>query len=133
MTARYAYADPPYLGCGMTRQRTGTSSTASSTGGPTGGWEPVILRGGRRQRSRSEPTVRDFVATPITLRRGLTGAKPPQFCAWVLDLLGYRPGDTVDDLFPGTGSMSDAVAAVDGRLEHAEHAGWTQPTLEGAP
>lgn len=45
------------------------------------------------------------LAEPITLRRGLTGAKPERFCRWVLDLLGVD-GDTVEDLFPGTGVMS---------------------------
>ena len=35
--------------------------------------EPVIWRGGRK-RGRDEDTVRDWVACPITLRRGLTGA-----------------------------------------------------------
>lgn len=28
---------------------------------------------------------------------------------WVLNLLGYVEGDTIDDLFPGTGSMATAV------------------------
>ena len=26
-------------------------------------------------------------------------------CRWVLDLLGYCDGDTIDDLFPGSGVM----------------------------
>ena len=50
------------------------------------------------------------MAEPITLRKGLTGAKPPRFCDWVLDLLGYVPSDTVIDLFPGTGVMGETVA-----------------------
>lgn len=73
-------------------------------------WEPVVFVGGRQPRSREELTVRDYISAPITLRRGLTGAKPAAFCQWVLDFLGYRDGDTLTDLYPGTGSMADALA-----------------------
>ena len=76
-------------------------------------WEPVIWRGGRsasERGGRGVPTTRDHLSEPITLRKGLTGAKPDRFCAWILDLLGFMPGDTIDDLFPGTGSMGRAVA-----------------------
>lgn len=169
--AHYAYADPPYLGCGRlyvahhpdalewddleTHRRLvdrlvrdypdGWALSLSATSlrailpmcpedvrvcswvkpfasfkpnvNPAYTWEPVIVRGGRSGRPRTEPTVRDHLAEPIALRRGLTGAKPQRFCRWVLDLLGYRAGDRVDDLFPGTGSMTRATAEVDGRLE----------------
>jgi len=71
-------------------------------------WEPVIFRPGRDSSGDGAPVTRDHLRQVITLKRGLTGAKPPQFCRWVLDLLGYVDGDTVDDLFPGTGVM-DAV------------------------
>ena len=75
-------------------------------------WEPVIFWRGR-DIPRSAPTWRDHLSHPITLRKGLTGAKPAAFCAWVLDGLGWQPGDTLDDLFPGTGIMGDVIA---GRL-----------------
>lgn len=68
-------------------------------------WEPVIFRGERRKRDRSEPTVQDFCIAPITLKKGLAGAKPPKFCRWVIEMLGLQDGDTLDDLFPGTGAM----------------------------
>jgi hypothetical protein len=71
-------------------------------------WEPVLVRGGRR-RTREQPTVRDWVSEVITLKRGLTGAKPDAFCRWVLDVLNFQDGDTIDDLFPGTGTMGDAA------------------------
>lgn len=66
-------------------------------------WEPVIFWGARTQRDRSEPTVRDYVVVPIALKKGLPGAKPPEFCRWIFELLGLGAGDTLDDLFPGTG------------------------------
>lgn len=76
-------------------------------------WEPVIFRGGRKI-ERSEPTWPDHIVEPITMRKGLTGAKPPRFCRWVLNGLGYRPGDEMVDLFPGTGVMGEVVSAANG-------------------
>jgi hypothetical protein len=73
-------------------------------------WEPVIFRGGRKG-DRKRATVRDWHSENITLKKGLVGAKPPGFNRWILDLLGVLPGDTLDDLFPGTNSMADALAA----------------------
>lgn len=73
-------------------------------------WEPVILRGGRVSSKDGAPVTRDHLAEPITLQRGLTGAKPQRFNRWVLDMLGHIDGDQVDDLFPGTGGMSAVLA-----------------------
>ncbi len=77
---------------------------------PAYAWEPVIWRGGRIKRARTEPTVRDWVAANITMRRGTHGAKPDAYCFWIFDLLGLRPGDTLDDLYPGSRSVSRAWA-----------------------
>ena len=74
---------------------------------PAFAWEPVIFRGGRKRR-RDEDTVRDFVVANITLRRGTHGAKPREFCVWIFDLLGMRPGDELVDIFPGSGAVTDA-------------------------
>lgn len=68
-------------------------------------WEAVLFRGGRR-RERTEDTVRDFVSANITLEKGTPGAKPPAFCSWVLDLIGWQPGDVFDDVFPGSGAFA---------------------------
>jgi hypothetical protein len=65
-------------------------------------WEPVIVRGGRK-RTREQATVRDWVSVPITLRKGLVGAKPPEFVRWLLEVLNVQQGDTLIDLYPGTG------------------------------
>lgn len=83
---------------------------------PAYAWEPVLFRGGRNQNPPVPPkggeqiTPNDFVSAPITLRKGLTGAKPEVFCRWVLDLLGYVDGDELADLFPGTGVMGRVAA-----------------------
>lgn len=71
-------------------------------------WEPVIFFGGRKDPKRS-PMVRDWLSCAVTRQRGLKGAKPDLFNQWVLDLLAFQPGDTLDDLFPGTGSMSHTL------------------------
>lgn len=92
---------------------------------PAYGWEPVIFWGGRNpmngyratipERNGKQTTPKDFIlaedsiAEPITLRKGLVGAKPEKVCRWILDLLNVQPGDEVVDLFPGTGIM-DRVA-----------------------
>jgi hypothetical protein len=72
-------------------------------------WEPILFMGGRR-RGRDVPTVRDSISCNITLRRGLTGAKPRAVCRWLFDLLGAESGDMLDDLFPGAGAVSAAWA-----------------------
>lgn len=63
---------------------------------PAYAWEPVYFKPARR-RGRDVPTVRDWVSCPITLRRGLSGAKPEPF------VLGADPSDTFVDVYPGTG------------------------------
>ena len=73
-------------------------------------WEPVIFKPGRDRSADGAPVGRDHLAEPITLKRGLTGAKPERFCRWVLDLLGYVEGDEMTDLFPGTGIMCRTLA-----------------------
>jgi hypothetical protein len=88
---------------------------------PAYAWEPVIYWRGRNPsngyrhappvKGGKQTTPKDFIAAPITLRKGLTGAKPEPVCSWILDLLNFRPGDEMDDLFPGTGIMSLAVSA----------------------
>lgn len=74
---------------------------------PAYAWEPVIFRGGRR-RTREQDTIRDWVSANITLKRGLTGAKPRDFCRWVFGVLNAQPGDNLVDLFPGTGAVGAA-------------------------
>lgn len=85
---------------------------------PCYAWEPVIYRGGRNKnhppptKGGKQTTPKDYLAESITLKKGLTGAKPERFCRWVLDLLNVIPGDRVDDLFPGTGIMGRVAAEV---------------------
>ena len=152
---RFAYADPPYLGCGASRygfpewdnperhrqliaqmcdefpdgwalslhepslrvilpmcpEDCRTSpwvkpfASFKPNVNPAYAWEPVIWRGGRKRRDRTEPTVRDWHSENITLKKGLCGAKPPKFGGFIEGLLGARSADTIVDLFPGTGGL----------------------------
>lgn len=68
---------------------------------PAYAWEPVIVWH-PRPRTREQITVRDWVSIPITLKKGLPGAKPEGFCFWLFEVLNLHPDDCFDDLFPGT-------------------------------
>lgn len=81
---------------------------------PAYAWEPILFRGGHNPPTEAHPpppkggkatTPKDFVIAPITLRKGLTGAKPEAVCRAILDLLNVQLDDELDDLFPGTGIM----------------------------
>ena len=73
-------------------------------------WEPVIFAPGRDRSIDGAPVGRDHLTAPMAMRRGLVGAKPPQFARWILDLLGYVEGDELADLFPGTGVLGATAA-----------------------
>ncbi len=101
---------------------------------PLSAWEPVVYAGGRP----SLPAVDDTSAAHrgdasceysddaaaaarldalvclsgprLTDPDRVIGAKPAEFCWWLFDLLGARPGDELVDLFPGSGGISRAWA-----------------------
>lgn len=80
-------------------------------------WEPVIWRGGRR-RTRQQDTTRDWIAENITLKRGLTGAKPRAFARWVFDMLNVQRDDEFVDLFPGSNAIMEAWLDFSGSRQH---------------
>ena len=58
---------------------------------------------------KGAPQVPDVLTCPAP-KVGFAGAKPAEWTRWVLDALGYDPDlDTVDDLFPGSGSVTNAI------------------------
>lgn len=83
---------------------------------PAYAWEPVIFYRGRNpsngykaaipDKGGKQITPKDFFIAPITMKKGLVGAKPASVCRWILSLLGALPGDELADLFPGTAIMS---------------------------
>lgn len=98
---------------------------------PLNAWEPVIYSGGRpADLSRADAAVGarrvdslvHGVSPMTTLPGRVIGAKPAAFCRWVFDLLGAAPGDTLDDLFPGSGAVTRAWAAFTGQPDPSPEA-----------
>jgi hypothetical protein len=83
---------------------------------PAYAWEPIIVQP-VRDRGRAVPTCRDWVSANITLKRGLSGAKPEAFSWWLFEALGMTPDDEMADLFPGTGGVTRAWQAWRNQLE----------------
>lgn len=71
-------------------------------------WEPVIVKPARKPVVSKRLVMRDWVECSITLKRGLTGAKPEKVCHWAFEMVGARPEDDMVDLYPGTGAVSAA-------------------------
>lgn len=77
-------------------------------------WEPVIFRGGRK-RTKQQPTQRDYFvgSNPPKVNKPenfVPGMKPRTFCRWMFEVMNARPGDSLDDIFPGSGAVSAAWA-----------------------
>jgi len=70
-------------------------------------WEPVVYWRPKK-RNRNHSTVKDHLIEKITMKKGLSGAKPVKFCFWLFDLMGLDENDDLYDLFPGTGIVSDS-------------------------
>jgi len=73
---------------------------------PVNAWEPVLYVP-VASRTAGDPRRVDVlsagVAPLVTLPSRVVGTKPAAFCRWIFDLIGATPGDTLDDLFPGSG------------------------------
>lgn len=68
-------------------------------------WEGLIVVGGRQE----PPGKCDWLrAQPARFGGDLPGRKPIAFVAFLWRMLGARPGDTLDDKFPGTGIVGKA-------------------------
>lgn len=71
-------------------------------------WEPVIVKPCRKPVVSKRLVLRDWIESPITLKRGLAGAKPEKVCHWAFEVVGARPEDDLVDLYPGTGAVAKA-------------------------
>jgi hypothetical protein len=74
-------------------------------------WEAVIVLvpEGRRSNRGGRGQISDVLVAPVR-RLGFKGAKPDEWTWWVLEALGYADGDTLDDLFPGSGAVGSAAS-----------------------
>lgn len=79
--------------------------------------EPVLIAAVRKPVVSKRLTLRDVIVCEeeesgvvegITMKRGLTGAKPEKVCWWVFELAGLTLEDELVDLFPGTGAVTRA-------------------------
>jgi hypothetical protein len=71
-------------------------------------WEPVMVKAARKPVVSKRLVNRDWLAEGITMKKGLTGAKPEKVCHWLFEMVGAHPEDELVDLFPGTGAVTDA-------------------------
>lgn len=71
-------------------------------------WEPVYIRCARKPVVSKRLVMRDWIMCPITMRKGLTGAKPEAVVHWALEIAAARPDDDLLDLYPGTGAVTEA-------------------------
>lgn len=79
-------------------------------------WEPVIVKPARKPVVSKRLVMRDWIMEPMTMKRGLTGAKPEAVCHWAFEMVAARPDDELVDLFPGTGAVSKAWKTWQGRF-----------------
>jgi len=74
-------------------------------------WEAVIVYTPAARRGHRGPGQVHDVLRCNAPQAGFPGSKPTRWTRWVLDALGYlQDEDTVDDLFPGSGSVAAAIA-----------------------
>lgn len=73
-------------------------------------WEPVFVKAARKPVVKKDMgfTYRDWLAESITLKRGLTGAKPEKVVHWLLEAVGAQPHDHFHDMYLGTGAVTRA-------------------------
>lgn len=71
-------------------------------------WEPIIVKPVRKPEVSGRTVMRDWFSENITMRRGISGAKPERLCHWVFEVAGLHPTDTFVDVFPGSGAVQSA-------------------------
>ena len=74
-------------------------------------WEPLIVVRGRQRPVAVAEDLRDVLVWGGRQRThpgALVGMKPAAFAEWMFQLLGATAGDTLDDLYPGSGAIAHA-------------------------
>jgi hypothetical protein len=77
----------------------------------------VIIKAARKPVVSRRLVLRDWIQEPITLERGMIGAKPEKVCHWAFELVGAEVGDELVDLYPGSGAVSRAWQTWRAQLE----------------
>lgn len=81
---------------------------------PRVAWEPLIVSGGRPRRIGVAEYSRDVLVwggRQNSHPGALIGMKSAAFAEWVFEQLGAQRGDSLDDIFPGSGIISRAWGA----------------------
>jgi hypothetical protein len=74
---------------------------------PVYAWEPLLFRGGRRRGINiGEGLSFDWVRANPVMKSSVKGRKPEEFAFWLFRMLNLREGDTLVDLFPGSGAVT---------------------------
>lgn len=87
---------------------------------PLTSWEPLIVFGGRPLPVNVTCDVSDGLIYQGRFRAfpgAMIGMKPPTFAVWMFQQLGAVPGDSLDDLFPGSGAITVAWARYTGQVK----------------
>lgn len=71
-------------------------------------WEPILVKWCRKPVVSGRMVMRDYLAEGITMKRGLSGAKPERVCHWLFEVVGAEEIDDLVDLYPGTGAVTRA-------------------------
>jgi hypothetical protein len=93
----------------------------------------LVIRGRELATDRPQELIDDLQTPEVILdedaldyrgrydsaHRAMVGMKPPQYAVWMFGQLGARHGDTLDDLYPGSGSIGRAWTLY-GALEAAD-------------
>jgi hypothetical protein len=74
-------------------------------------WEPCLWKPCRKPVVSDRIVLRDWISEGITMKRGLTGAKPERVCWWAFEVMGMEPTDELVDLYPGSGAVTRAWEA----------------------
>lgn len=83
-------------------------------------WEPVYVKiPAGRSAHRTGAAVSDVLIAGISYRHNYVGSKPYPWTHWVLEMLGYRAGDEVHDLFAGSGAVTIATSLYEPPAIHA--------------
>lgn len=101
---------------------------------PWSAWEPVIYRPAREALLLdAPPDALTYTSRARTTDRSrVIGAKPAAFAAWMFRLLGASRGDSLDDLYPGSGGIGRAWLLYQrGELSRAAEADTLPEDLDG--
>lgn len=74
---------------------------------PFAAWEPVLCWPARPRHGSVRSYAEITSVGGRMERENYRGQKPRGFCEWVIRCLGAVRGDTLDDLFPGSGIMGE--------------------------